>query len=150
NFRVSREGKMIGLELGADIGAHMNLDDFLVYEGNETQSRDFFSGLFYKHLRSLQDAGEVDGLAVASPQDLLRIGFADARAFDELVRAAEGVPRDAIYIASRAGMRSGKDAITVPVVREAARSWYQTDKFKSLESRQEAQELLGWIIERVI
>lgn len=150
NFMTEVNGQNIGIELGADMGAHVNLDDFLVYEGNEDRSREFFRGLFYKHLASVGDSGQtvIDGLN--GPSDVTRIGFTDVRAFDELVRAAEGVPRDALYIAARAATRAGQDAISVAGVREAARSWFQTDKARPLESRDDAQRLLNWTIDRVI
>jgi hypothetical protein len=80
----------------------------------------------------------------------VRRGFTDKRAFDELVRAAEGVPRDAIYIAAKAAYRAGERKISVPDVRVAARAWFQTDKEAALRSRTEAQRLLNWIIDRVI
>ncbi len=150
-FRTAVDGRIIGIELGADMGAHVNLDDFLVYEGNEEQARAFFRSLFYKHLKSIVDSGDsppVDGLK--DPGDVVRLGFTDSRAFDELVRAAEGVPRDALYIAARAGARAGQERISVPLVRAAARTWYQTDKSRPLESREEAQRLLNWIIDKVI
>lgn len=150
NFMTEVNGQNIGIELGADMGAHVNLDDFLVYEGNEDRSREFFRGLFYKHLASVGESGQtvIDGLS--GPSDVIRIGFTDVRAFDELVRAAEGVPRDALYIAARAATRAGQDAISVAGVREAARAWFQTDKARPLESRDDAQRLLNWTIDRVI
>ncbi len=143
-------GRRIGIELGADMGAHINLDDFLVYEGNSERSRDFFRGLLHKHLTSLNETGQaaVDGLV--TPADVIRVGFTDVRAFDELVRAAEGVPRDALYIAARAATRAGPDPISVAAVREAARVWFQTDKSRPLESRESALRLLNWVVDRVI
>jgi hypothetical protein len=150
SFRTQVEGHQIGIELGADMGAHVNLDDFLVYEGNEEQSRAFFLNLFFRHLTAAGEDGKplVEGLT--APSDIVRVGFTDSRAFDELVRAAEGVPRDALYIAARAAMRAGGDTISVPIVRAAARSWYQSDKSRPLESREQAQRLLNWIIDKVI
>jgi hypothetical protein len=148
NFRAVIDRQIIGIELGADVGAHINLDDFMVYEGNEDQAREFFLGLFFKHLTGGIEVSEVDGLHTSA--DFIRIGFTDSRAFDELVRAAEGVPRDALYIAARAAMRAGQGRISVPLVRDAARNWYQTDKSRALESIPEAQRLLQWIIDKVI
>jgi hypothetical protein len=150
NFRANVDDQVIGIELGADMGAHVNLDDFLVYEGNEEQARSFFRGLFFKHLSSAADGNAVHGVVLTDPSDVVRYGFTDSRAFDELVRAAEGVPRDALYIAARAGMRAGRDTISVPLIRSAARAWYLTDKSRPLESREEAQRLLNWIIDKVI
>jgi hypothetical protein len=139
----------IGFELGADIGANLTLDDFMVYEKNEERARSFFADLFFKHLTSGTDDGlQIEGLS--EPSDLIRLGFTDIRAFDELVRAAEGVPRDAIYIAAHAAMQARDGKISVPLVRDSARNWFQTDKARALRSQQQADELLKWIIENVI
>lgn len=149
-FREQVNGRLTGLELGADIGAHANLDDYLVFEGNEERSRDFFRDLFFRHLTTIRDREGTSIVELDSATDFVRQGFADARAFDELVRAAEGVPRDALYIAARCASLAGDGHITVPIVREAARYWYQTDKARPLEARAEADSLLHWIIQRVI
>jgi hypothetical protein len=148
-FMLVQDGRRIGIELGADIGANINLDDFLVYEGNEDQSRAFFKQLFFQHLRSI-DEPMLE--RISSEDDVVREAFADSRAFDELVRAAEGVPRDALYIAGRAATRAGRGLITVPIVREAARWWYQYDKSAPLatEGNGKPQALLGWIVDKVI
>jgi hypothetical protein len=143
------DGTFIGIELGADVGAHIDLDEFMVFEQNEEQARAFFASLFFKHLTSGADEDiPLDGLN--EPSDVIRLGFTDTRAFDELVRAAEGVPRDAIYIAAKAAMHARNGKISVPLIRSSARSWYQTDKAGALRSREEAQELLKWIIDKVI
>lgn len=149
SFRATIGQDTIGIELGADMSGTITLDDFMVYEGNEEQARSFFLGLFFKHLT----AGDEDDERIADlqePSDVIRLGFTDIRAFDELVRAAEGVPRDALFIAARAAMRAGSDRISVQHVRDAARAWYQSDKVKALESREEARRLLNWIVDRVI
>ena len=93
-------------------------------------------------------AEEVQGLE--REDDLVRLGFTEKRSFDELVRAAEGVPRDAINIAAKAGFRAGNRKISVGDVRAAAQSWFQADKEAALQSRARAQQLLHWIIDRVI
>jgi hypothetical protein len=149
SFRAEIDGTTVGLELGADMSATITLDDFMVFERNEARARNFFLGLFYKHLTAGADeVMDVDGLG--EPADIVRLGFTDTRAFDELIRAAEGVPRDALSIAARAAMRAGSDRISVPLIRDAAKSWFLTDKEKALESRDQARSLLNWIIEKVI
>lgn len=149
-FRVlAEDGSYIGFELGADVGANLALDDFMVFEQNEGFARDFFVNLFFKHLTTEDEAiPRVEGLK--QPLDVIRLGFTDARAFDELVKAAEGVPRDAIYIANRAAMRARDGRISVPLVREAARNWYQTDKARALSSESPANQLLKFLIQNVI
>jgi hypothetical protein len=88
--------------------------------------------------------------AVKREPDLVRVGFTDRRAFDELVRAAEGVPRDAINIAGKAARIAGNDRISVQNVRVSARDWYHSDKSAALQGRAEATRLLNWIIDQVI
>lgn len=144
-------GQMIGLELGADVAANLDLDEFMVFEQNEERARSFFRGLLFKHITAGHE-GEPDP-AVASIKteaELVREGFTDRRALDELVRAAEGVPRDAINIAARAALRASSTKISVPDVRAAARAWFQADKEAALSGRPDALPLLNWIIDRVI
>lgn len=140
-------GQQIGIELGADVSANVDLDHYMVFEQNETRARNFFRGLLYKHLLQDQDA---PSLGLRSETDFVRVGFTDKRALDELVRAAEGVPRDAINILGKAALTAGSGKISVPNVRAASASWFQTDKEGALRARPEAQDLLNWIIDEVI
>ncbi|MFH8340887.1 ATP-binding protein [Streptomyces sp. AM6-12] len=152
NFRAALpSGHVIGLELGADIAANVSLDEFMVFEENKERSREFFKSLFFNHLTF----GGAPNSPLAStplnnPQSIVRIGFTDTRSFDELVRAAEGVPRDALNIASKAAVRAAMQKISVHDVRAAGRSWFQSDKEAALRSREEASRLLNWIIDKVI
>lgn len=126
--------------------ANINLDDYMVFEQNEDRARTFFSDLLTAHLMS-------DPLAAAEvekPGGLIGQGFMDRRAFDELVRAAEGVPRDAINIAAKAAMLAGDAKISVDNVRGAAQSWFTSDKESAVRSNEEATSLLGWVIDQVI
>ncbi|WP_200949286.1 hypothetical protein [Phycicoccus sp. Soil748] len=148
HFRsVGREGGSIGIEVGADVSANLDLDDFMVFEQSEERAREFFLGLFYKHLTS-GFVAPIDGLN--GPNDVVRLGFTDRRALDELVRAAEGVPRDAINIAGNAALKALDRKISVPEVRGASRTWYHSDKEAALKGVKGAQELLSWIIDEVI
>ena len=61
--RHAARWQVIGIELGADVGAHIDLDEFMVFEQNEEQARAFFASLFFKHLTSTADDGtRLDGL----------------------------------------------------------------------------------------
>lgn len=148
SFRTSTTaGPPVGFELGADIAANLNLDEVMVYEQDPARSREFFADLFHRHLTS----GAADaGLPLRAPDDLVRVGFTDPRAFDELVMAAEGVPRDAINIAAKAAFRACTQRISVADVRTAARAWFQEDKEAALAHREQAVGLLHWIIDQVI
>ena len=140
-------GQIIGIEVGADMAANLNLDDYMVFEQDEQRSRDFFLNLFHKHLT----AGGFDReLSELSKGQIIPRGFTDTRSFDELVRAAEGVPRDAINIAGQAARKAGSQKISIPNIREASRQWYQSDKEKALADIPGAQLLLSWVIDRVI
>lgn len=149
-FRIRlSDGIMIGIELGADVTANLDLDEFMVFEQNEEKARAFFRGLLFKHLTSgVEDEDRIVGLN--TERDLIRLCFTDSRAFDELVRAAEGVPRDALNVLGRAALHAGTRQVSVPDIRRAAQAWYQTDKAGALRSRDEAQRLLNWVIDNVI
>lgn len=153
-FRLAEDGKQpIGIELGADFAASLDLDEFMVFEQDSESARDFFRTLFFKHLTTRADDGDteediIEGLR--SEKDFVRLGFTDARAFDELVRAAEGVPRDAINIAAKAAFRAKDAKISMPDIRTAARQWYQADKEGALKAVPGGLELLNWIIDKVI
>ena len=56
-----RTGGRVGVEVGADIAANLDLDDFMVFEQGSDRAREFFLGLFYKHLTSGGDAEDVAG-----------------------------------------------------------------------------------------
>src|SRR5450755_1106797 len=124
----------------------------MVFEQNEERARSFFRGLLLKHITADSDTSQ----GTAGPEmkmtetEFIREGFTDRRAFDELVRAAEGVPRDAINIAAKAALRASAGKISVPDVRAAARTWFQADKEAALRGREDALPLLNWIIDRVI
>lgn len=146
---IGPAGDTIGIEVGADVTANIDLDKFMVFDQNEGRARSFFRSLFLNHLTNGVDENEkVDDLS--SEDDLIRIGFTDKRAFDELVKAAEGVPRDALNIAAKAALRATSRKISVNDIRVAGREWFQADKEANLRSRPEAQRLLYWIIDKVI
>jgi len=77
-------------------------------------------------------------------------GFTQATAFAELVRAAEGVPRDAINIANQAARHAGDRPLSVPMIREAARQWYLRDKEAAVSANAAARDLLHAIQDEVI
>lgn len=149
NFSVSDGvGGYVGFELGPDISVDVDLDDFMVFGNDNSRAKAFFGELLFRHVSNLTNDDEVS--AASSATELIRIGFTQRTAFDEFVRAAEGVPRDAINIAILAAQNAGDSAISVPIVRNAARQWYQRDKERSVQANEQAIELLLWIIDEVI
>lgn len=149
NFMISNGlGGYIGFELGADIFADMRLDDFMVFGNDVDKSRNFFADLFLGHVNNILSE---DGQSpLSSSQEFISNGFTQGDAFDELVRAGEGIPRDALNIAMLAARKAGDSKISIPDIRSAARDWYISDKQKSVQINAEAEELLNWVIDEVI
>lgn len=147
-FRTSLEqGDYVGIELGADVSANLNLDDFMVFDNDATRATTFFKDLVFKHVQSiLQETGH----ELRDQEQLVQAAFVQANAFDEFVRSAEGVPRDAINILTTAAMRVVENQrISKAHIRSAARDWYQRDKERSITNADE-RALLHWIIDKVI
>ena len=149
-FRATIDGgQPIGIELGADFAANVDLDEFMVFEQDSERSRDFFRGLLFKHLTAgAEERDRIVGLD--TERELISKGFTGRPAFDELVRASEGVPRDAINIAAKAAVHAGEKPISTPHVRKAARQWFQSDKEAALTGVPGGIELLNWVYDEVI
>ena len=148
NMSLRRQGEYIGIELGADAGGDVNLDDFMVFDNDANRAKQFFAALLFKHYRATEGLSPEDG--PQSADDFIHEIFTQITAFEEFVRAVEGVPRDAVYLASTVARRAYDRLISVQDVRDAARDWYQRDKATVLKSDPEMSNLLHWIIEEVI
>jgi len=88
---------------------------------------------------------------VNSGNTLIHKLFSDTSAFQELVRASEGVARDLINIFSHAyfsAHRRGKERIDKVAVTDAARLWFEQDKMQNLDDN--LQQVLRKIVEEVI
>lgn len=138
----------VGLELGADISAAINLDDFMVFDNDEEKAVAFFKALFLKHVQVALEAEKIS--APKKETDFISLGFTQANAFTEVVRACEGVPRDAQHILNLAAQRADDQAISVNDVRSAAQKWYLASKDSAVGTHDEAKRLLAWIIDKVI
>jgi len=151
NFRIpDPDIGHIGIEIGADAAASLNLDEFLVFENNPALAKRFFRELLHKHVRALvSESKELDKISSSSAQ-FINDAFTQQPAFEEFVRSSEGVPRDAINIIGIAAQRALDNQISVPDVRGAARTWYMRAKQQAVSTKPRAQELLNWIIGEVI
>ncbi len=139
----------IGIEIGADAAASINLDEFLVFENNPKLAKRFFQELLHKHVRAL--VGESKELVIPDfSSQFINDTFTQRTAFDEFVRSAEGVPRDAINIIGIAAQRALDNQISVSDIRGAARTWYMRAKQQAVSTKPRAQDLLNWIIDEVI
>ncbi|CDQ43186.1 hypothetical protein [Mycolicibacterium neoaurum] len=150
-FSLTDAGNIIGFELGADIAANLDLDDFYVYDRNEDKVVSNFHELLYKHVTSGLDPELLKQHTIRDATSFRSRIFTERATFVELVRAGEGVVRDFLGIFSAAffkAITTGRQKIDLHSVEEAARDWYETDKSTALSDNQ--REALHRIIQDVI
>lgn len=141
-------GGYVGIELGADVSAAMSLDDFMVFGNDQEKAESFFASLLHKHVVAVLEADGHKFHGFSQPDTFLQAAFTQMNVFSELVRASEGVPRDAINIVAQAAMKADTEKISMNIIRRAARTWYERDKDTSLPKR--ARKLLHWVIDKVL
>lgn len=153
-WRVQREaGGYIGVEIGAELFPVLDLDEFVVFparsrEEQATRAADFFKNLLHRHLSQILSEEGIEPPRTAD--NTVSLLFTQVTALNELVRAAEGVPRDAITIVSRAALRAGERKISTDHIRAAAAQVYQSTKAALLNGIPDARSLLERIIAEVI
>jgi hypothetical protein len=132
---VEAVGNPVGLELGADTAATLDLDDFLLFRNDVASTLDFYSALLCRHMAAMPTrVGRTDGPAQRFLADgdshakVINRLFATAGAFHALVLGAEGVPRDALQIAGLAAGTAFDEPITANHVAEATRNFFLRDK----------------------
>jgi hypothetical protein len=148
NFKMSgAKGSYIGIEIGAEVTSIINVDDYLVFENDQKKARNFYASLLGQHIRA---SGTLTAkMKAVSNEALINTIFTQKNAFDELVMAAEGVPRDAINIASLAAQQADDRKLSIPHVKRAARQWYLNVKRAAVDNS-DLQTLLNWIVDQVI
>ena len=140
------EGGYMGMELGADIAADLNLDDFLVFENDYSKSVGFFESLLFKHYQGADGSPVVFEDAAKFIQAL----FTQRSVFEEFVRAVEGVPRDALNLASKVATRGYGKPFSMDHVRGAARDWYNQDKAAAIRGNEGLNDFLVKVVDKVI
>lgn len=138
----------IGIQVGADIATSLNLDEYMVFDNDESASIEFFRQLIFKHVNAVNDQDNITLFPTSA--GFISTAFTQSNAFEELVRAAEGVPRDAINILGQAAQKAQAEKISIPHIRAAAQRWYQSAKEKAVSTNPRARLLLSWIIDHVI
>jgi hypothetical protein len=147
NFAIFKDrGEYIGLELGADLSADLNLDDFLVFDNSQTKSLDFIGKLIFRHYES----APTDHPVFQDPNQLIHHLFTQRPVFEEFVRAVEGVPRDALNLISKIVTKAFGQQIAMNHVRAGARDWYNQDKVAVIRNDPALLDLLQHIISEVI
>ena len=145
---VLSSGEHLGIEIGADASANVDLDDFMVFGNDAERAKDFFRRLLYRHVAAVLRS---EGLTIETPesvQQFVRQVFTQETVFDEFVKASEGVPRDAIHIIAMASAKADDYNICVADVRSAAREWYLRAKEPAIGA--DARALLQWIVTEVL
>jgi hypothetical protein len=155
NWRILDRARRtyVGLEIGAEIFPLLDLDEFVVFPARNRMEQarrasDFFKALLFRHVNQiLASSGR---RALEHPDELVRLLFTQVTALEEMVRAAEGVPRDALAIVSRAALRAGDRKVSTDHIRDAAAQIYIATKATQLNASPEARALLDLIITDVI
>jgi hypothetical protein len=120
----------------------------MVFDNDDHKAVAFFRSLVFKHA-----SAELEDAKLVPPKDesaLISEAFTQNTAFEEVVRACEGVPRDAINILSVAAQRANDSTISVGDVRTAAQSWYLGSKDAAVSAHEKAKRLLSWLVDKVI
>lgn len=148
----AKHGDYLGIELGADASQDINLDDYLVYDEGDDRAIKFLQDVLVRHVMAVAPelSSNGDEGKITPPfrmQDIFRYG-----SFGELVRAAEGIPRDFINIASLAAQRASgyrwqARGIDLDDVRDSARKWFLLDKEGAIRSDRGATRALANIVE---
>ena len=140
------KGEYIGVELGADMSADLNLDHYLVFDNNQTKATNFFKTLLFKHYAISENALP----EIKSGDDLIQAIFTQTPAFEEFVRAVEGVPRDALNLAAAIATKAFGEKVSINHVRAAALEWYHQDKSAVIKNSPELFKALNFIIDEII
>lgn len=126
---------LVGLELGADTAATLDLDDFLLFRNDTAATLAFHSTLLHRHLTAMSGrVGTVDGpaqqaIAASRPSPQVTSAlFASHSSFQMLVANAEGVPRDLLQIAGLAAGLAQENPIGQAHVATATRNYFLRDK----------------------
>jgi len=146
-FSIRKDkGEYVGIELGADMPAILNMDDFLVFDSNESKSVAFFKNLLFRHY-SASDASSAN---IATADELIRITFTQMNVFAEFVRAIEGVPRDALSLLASIATRNFGTRIGMQQLRASVLEWFQREKAAVLRDDPKLAQALDYIIDSVI
>jgi hypothetical protein len=120
----------------------------MVFENSEERAENFYQSLLAKHVKSI---AEHDKLEVPDDEATLsNCAFTQVNVFKEFVKATEGVPRDAMHILGLAAQRAAGSLISMPVLRSAAYSFFQSDKYNAIQSNPINRRMLDWIRDEVI
>lgn len=153
NFGYREEnGNFFGIEVGSDVSAGLDIDDYFIYDRNPKAIADMFAQILFRHLDSaFPEDGLANELKIRNHEEMQTALFTNKNVFNQLVRAAEGIPRDLINIFTQGyfdSHRRGRETIDQNSVTSAAKQWFEKDKQKNLD--QELMDTLRRIVDEVI
>ena len=142
----------VGLELGDDITADVDLDSVVFVDNDIKQLTGFFMALLQRHIGQV-----IPQVAAASLEEFSRYvltqRMADGHVFAELCHASSAVPRDFINVFRQATIQQhsgGLPAMTVANVRTAARMLYESKRSNLASTRPDELALLDRIYRKVV
>ena len=138
----------IGLEPTADVRNNIRLDEFLLFDNDKKRSIAFFREFLFKHVVSY--CREMGWPEPHDSDQLYRLTFNQKTSFEEFVKSSEGVPRDALHIASMCAQKAHGKRVDIPTVRSAGHKYYQDDKSSLVDSNPALRDLLQFIVDRSI
>lgn len=138
NFSELKSQTRVGFEVGSDISAALDIDDYYIYEKDPENVTSIFADILFKHIKNELPYQYLEARYSAhNGREFAAALCEDMSVFYELVRASEGVVRDLINICSSSffsASRKKNNKIEMPDVREAARKWYEQDKAPNIDS----------------
>ena len=142
----------IGLELGDDITADVDLDSVVFVDNDIKQLTEFFIALLQHHIGA--SVADVRNMTIDDfSKYALNERMKDPRILAELCHASSAVPRDFINIfrqATIAQRAAGSDKMTVANVRSAAHNVYEGKRSNLASTRPDELDLLDRIYRKVV
>jgi hypothetical protein len=144
---------LIGLERGADIPDVVDLDRYFVYDEKREFVASFFAEMLFNHL-GIHLNWDLEMPPAEKSKFMQTNLFTQARAFEELVRAAEGNCRDFLCIFARAYFdefrtATSSQSIGIPNIVAAATSWYDSEKSSNVLAEKTAHETMTFVLEPI-
>jgi hypothetical protein len=137
NFSEHKGHTVLGFEIGSDISASLDIDDYYVFDKDPENVTSVFADILFKHIKNELPYEYLEArYSIHNGKDLARLLYEHESVFFELVRASEGVARDLLNIFTDsyfAALRKKAFRIGMFDVRNAARKWFEQDKAPNLE-----------------
>jgi hypothetical protein len=152
HFDTIERFQRIGFELGADISAATDLDEYYVYDRNPVQLTRTYADMIFRHVMSeLPEKYLLEKYKINNGQEFVLALFTGMDTFQELARASEGVVRDLINILCSAlysAQRRDRGKIEKQDILKSALQWFEQDKAHHID--EDLHRVLQKIVDEVI